>query len=227
MPKVTLAVIAILALGAGAYLLLSNRTEEATNTATSTPTEQIALATTTIEEEADLYTIDIEYPRFNQAAIDTVIETLVKTDVAAFKKDAVAIDYLPNAKYELTGRFDTSYVGTDVVSARLLLSHYTGGAHPNTIAYGLNFNPKTGTAYTLDDALRMTGFTLSQLSTESLRQLNEKAPDWIQFPEGAEPTADNYKTFVIGKRDVTFFFQQYQVAAYAAGILSVTVPRRD
>ncbi len=226
MRKPLLALVAIIALGAGAYLLLTNRPEQTAHTATSTPTQQLSLTTATIKEDADLYSIDIEYPHFNNPAIDATIDGLVRRGVAEFKADAVATDHPPTTKYELTGRFDTPYMDDDVASARLLLSHYTGGAHPNTIVYGLNYDSKTGAVYVLDDALRLTGLTLQQLSVESLRQLNEKAADEIQFPGGAEPRVENYGAFVIGEDDVTFFFQQYQVAAYAAGILKVTVPRK-
>lgn len=228
MPKVIIGVIAVLALGAGAYLLLTNRTTTSAQNATTTPSQSASpsLTTATIKEETDLYKIDIAYPHFGIAQVDAAIDASMRSDAAQFKSEAVAIDYLPTAKYEMMGEFDNVTTSKDIASARLVVSRYTGGAHPNATVVGLNFNPQTGSAYTLDDALRMIGMNLQQLSVEAKRQLNANVGDWIQFPEGADPTRENYATFVIGEGKVTFYFQQYQVAPYAAGILDISVPRK-
>ena len=226
MPKALAALVTIIALGVGAYLLFTNRPADTGTLATSTPTQTMGIATTTVSEEADLYKIDVAYPHFGVAEIDASIDTAIQADIAQFKGEAVAIDYLPTAKYEMIGQFDTTTISDQVVSARLVVSRYTGGAHPNATVVGLNFNPKTRIAYSMDDALALIGMDLQQLSGEAKRQLNLDAGDWIQFPEGADPTRENYATYVIGEREVIFYFQQYQVAPYAAGILDISVPRK-
>lgn len=227
MPKALAAVVTILALGVGAYFLFINRsTAPVAQNATTTPAVTPVLSSVSVQEEADLYKINVAYPHFGVAAADAAVDAIVQTDIAQFKNEAVAIDYLPTAKYEMIGLFDTTTIADDLVSARLIVSRDTGGAHPNATVVGFNFNPQTGTAYSQDDALAMIGMDLQQLSIEAMRQLNADAGDAIQFPEGAAPSRDNYAAFVIGENQVTFYFQQYQVAAYAAGILEISVPRK-
>ena len=45
------------------------------------------------------------------------------------------------------------------------------------------------------------------------------------FADGALPKPENYQTFVVGADSVTFIFQEYQVAPYAAGPQEVSLPR--
>ena len=46
------------------------------------------------------------------------------------------------------------------------------------------------------------------------------------FEEGADTNPENFSSFVISADKVTFIFQQYQVAAYAAGPQEVSFERK-
>ena len=118
------------------------------------------------------------------------------------------------------------YAGSDIISVKLLLSQDTGGAHPNTVAVGVNVDPKTGRALTLDDALALTGMSLGQVAAESLAQLKAKLGADMIFPEGADPKPENYGTFLVSASAVTFVFQSYQVAPYSSGMQEVSFPRK-
>ena len=76
----------------------------------------------------------------------------------------------------------------------------------------------------LDEALKMTGKSLRQISIEASKQLQDRFGT-VQFPEGAIAIEKNYETFVINTSTVNFIFQQYQVEAYAAGMPEVSFPR--
>lgn len=226
MPRAVLTVLALAALLGGAYLLYAYRTGESANNLSATSAPSLSVSTKTIDEETERYLLHVKYPHFGSAAIDRAIDARIMQDVDVFKSEARAIDFVPTGMYEMSSTFDTVTTSADVASARLVLSQYTGGAHPNATVIGLNFDPKSGSAYTLADALRMTGMSLQALATEAKRQLKAAYGEAIQFPEGADPTAENYSAFVIGEKEVTFYFQPYQVAAYAAGILDVSVSKK-
>ena len=50
-----------------------------------------------------------------------------------------------------------------------------------------------------------------------MQQLKVILGEDIIAPEGADPKPENYNVFLVGKDKVTFIFNNYQVAPYAAG----------
>ncbi len=171
------------------------------------------------------YKIEVHYPVFGIPAVDAKIKSTVDTAVNAFKQYPPNPPEMSSPQNEFVGSFDSAYVGPDVVSVALTFSEYTGGAHSNNAIFGVNIDPRTGKELTLDDALALTGKTLQQVSAESLAQLKAKFGADIIFPEGADPKPANYAVFLVGKDKVTFVFNVYQVAPYAAGPQYVEFPR--
>lgn len=186
----------------------------------------LAIVAEHIVEEGPNYAIKVTWPRTGLAAADRKVKQLIDPMIADVKRDS-QLDTSSRAKYEVQASFTTSLAGPDLLSIRLLLYTYTGGAHGSTQIYGLNVDVASGRELNLDDALAMLGLTLPELADRAAAQLRTKLGDEMIFPEGAKPTRDNYSTFVIGRDQVTFVFQQYQVAPYAAGIAEVSLPRKS
>jgi hypothetical protein len=214
---VALAALAIL--GAGLYLVLQRA-----------PVAQIVsspqLATSTIAEQTDTYTIDAQYPQFGIPLIDVQLKKLEMDAIAELKAQPPVPHDMSVATNTFTGRFDTPYIGPEYVSVELSLSEYTGGAHPNTLFAGVAFDKKTGTRLELADALALIGKTLDEVSSSSVAQLTKSIdnPSGI-FAEGALPQPENYAWFTVSDTAVTFIFQQYQVAPYSFGPQRVSFPR--
>jgi len=188
---------------------------------------RINITTQTIAEETDRYVIKLSYPQTGIAAADAQIKKIVDANVADIKdaaKDPRAVNSAAG-RYTLDGGFTTSLAGPDIVSISLGVSNYLGGAHGAHHIFGLNFD-KTGKALTLDDALAMTKLTLTQLADQLRQQLTAKLGRDFIFPEGVTPDRKNFETFLVSADQVTFVFQEYQVAPYVAGIQQVAVPRR-
>lgn len=184
---------------------------------------KVAVTTASINEEAENYSIQAEYPQFGIPALDAEIRGAVEAAAAELK--AQSLEPSPaSAKNEFTSTFDSVYIGPDIVSVRLLLSQYTGGAHGLSVAVGVNYDRTEKKLLTFDDALAHTGKTLKQVSERALAQLKERYGE-VQFPEGAAPAPENYTAFTMDAENVTFTFQQYQVQAYALGMPQITVPR--
>ncbi len=175
--------------------------------------------------DTETYTISAAYPQFGISAIDSDIKKTVDDAIEQFKKDAAG-PLMTSSRNQFLGQFDSAYVGPDIVSTRLSLMQYTGGAHPITPIAGLNYDRASGKKLTLDDALKLVDLSLEGLAAKAKAQLQIDLKDGFQFPEGAEPKPENYATFVVSADKVTFIFQQYQVAAYAAGIQEVSFERK-
>jgi hypothetical protein len=226
--KYLLGVILVLAvlLGAGIFLYryLPARTPEGT-AATSTSASAVEMRVATMFDSTDTYTVSARYPQFGIPAVDQAVKGAIDAALAEFKTMAPIPADSAAGKNEFDVSFDRVYVGPDVVSVELFISEYTGGAHPNTVAHAINVDPRTGAALSENDALAMIGKSLPDVATDSLAQLKAAHGDDISFPEGADPKPENYETFLISKSAVTFVFQNYQVAPYAAGLLDVSFPR--
>src|SRR3989338_7696752 len=182
--------------------------------ATST---EVTVQEKVITESTDAYKIDAHYPQFGIPAFDAEVQAAIDVALAEFRS------YPPNPRdsstpqNELVSSYNSVYIGPDVASVALSISEYTGGAHGNTVVIGVNVDRTTGKEISLDDALALIGKTLPQVAEASLIHLKATLGEDLTFPEGASATAENYGTFLVSEDRVTFVFNNYQVAPYAAG----------
>ncbi len=227
MNRVVILVVAVVAIIGGYFVFTQMRPSLSAENeqVTSTPTQQVSVTTAHVDSETATHKIDVQYPRFGVATIDTQVQKFVDDTVAEFKTTAANPPEMAASQNELVVRFEQVYIGPDVISFKLLVSQDTGGAHPNTIISGLNFDRTTGVQLLQNDAFRMIGKTVSEVSAEATTQLKAKLGDSI-FEEGANTNPENFSSFVISANTVTFIFQPYQVAAYAAGAPEVSFPRK-
>ncbi len=170
-----------------------------------------------IHASTDVYRIEVRYPQFGIAAVDEKIKAVIDKAIDAFKEYPANPPGSAVTQNELTGSFDSTYVGDDIVSVELSISEYTGGAHPNTVIIGVNVERSNGKELTLDDALALVGKSLEEVAEQSLKELKATLGDDVIAPEGASPTVENYSTFLVSKDRVTFIFNNYQVAPYSSG----------
>lgn len=184
-----------------------------------------SVQTANIHEETETYSINASYPVTGIASVDAAVKHDIQQAIDEFKTYPANPSDSAVPKNELNADVGPIYIGSDVVSVELLISEYTGGAHPNTVIVAINVDPRSGRGLTLDNALDLIGKSLDQVAQESLAQLTQKLGEDVVFEEGAQPTAENYGTFMVTKDSVTFAFQNYQVAPYAAGPQFVTFAR--
>lgn len=182
------------------------------------------IATVTIVENTEAYTIDAQYPQFDIPDIDAQIRSDVERALTEFRALPKNPSDSATQKNTFTGRFENAYRGEDIVSVKLILSQYTGGAHNLTLISGVSFDRKTGKRLLLNDALPYIGKSVETISEVATAQFKEKFGEGF-FSEGATSNPENFSSFVIEKDTVTFIFQQYQVAAYAFGPQAITFPR--
>jgi hypothetical protein len=88
-----------------------------------------------------------------------------------------------------------------------------------------NFNKTSGERYTLGNIFTNETEGLKALAAyvmNELKKRNISDSEWIS--DGAGPNKDNYQNFAFTEEGINVFFDPYQVAAYAAGPQTVTVP---
>lgn len=182
------------------------------------------VTTATDSQSGASYVVDAQYPQFGIPAIDTQIRAALDEQINEIKNAPALPQDSATTKNALIARFSDPYIGPDIVSVELIFSVDTGGAHPNTLISGVAFDRTSGKRLELNDALALIGKSVADVSASSSAQFAQAFGDGF-FSEGANTNPENFSSFSIDKDAVTFIFQPYQVAAYAAGPQRVVFPR--
>ncbi|MFA6322292.1 MAG: DUF3298 and DUF4163 domain-containing protein [Candidatus Buchananbacteria bacterium] len=184
-------------------------------------------------ETGKYFEIKALYPLFDDQAIDQAIETFIQNQVAEFKKNAeLNKNYPPVAESDAKFAFNVAYnyfLSDKILSIKLEVYQYTGGAHGNTLVKTFNFSLADKKDLGLKDIFASDHDYLKIISDDLIASLKQTLTkdgfnddDWLN--QGAGPKAENLSTFVFTPSGLTFIFQPYQDAPYAAGILESTLP---
>lgn len=108
-----------------------------------------------------------------------------------------------------------------ILSIREDFGDYTGGAHSNYGAQGLNYRTADGALLTLQDVLQDTD-PLPELVAQALL---ERYPQYLGdelAPLLAQYTAQDWR-WTMDYQGITFYFSPYEIAPFAAGLLTATL----
>ena len=117
----------------------------------------------------------------------------------------------------------------DIVSARMILYEYTGGAHGGNHYYSWNWSRKRKKFLSLSDVLSPSQFELVADQVRKALFESQKLGDGYdkyrkdQIQRGASKKED-FKIWNLHENGIRFVFPEYQVASYAAGRFEVFVP---
>ncbi len=184
----------------------------------------------TIADNASYYTISAVYPVVKDDVITGYFKKFVQDSITEFKNDtswaagdgasaapAEAADLSLTIKYkeQKSSKADNFVFSSDV---------YTGGAHDLQATQTFSFSA-TGQLIMLsslftngDEGLK----TIAPYVQQKLSSMQYADTDMIK--EGTAPTEENFQNFSIQDDSITFIFDPYSVAPYAAGTQTVTVP---
>lgn len=215
-------------------VLLTGCNEQVLQTITEkideTEIDETAQYTETINEETDMYVIDIEYPQWKN--LDTLNDLVAKEmyDEIGYFKDSLPefvdeewIDLEDEMKSGLYIDYEIYNNNWDYLSIGFTnYTYYEGAAHG--FSYTIPFNLDFGTFEQIqlaDIFINDTDY-ISALSEMAIPELKGKLleSEWQDDPwieEGAGPDSVNFSAYTLTDRSIIFHFDPYQVAAYAAG----------
>lgn len=191
--------------------------EAAFTQSTTTPTYQINvdIAATGVEK------IDVTNALTAEYAVAQTITTSAQDESAAV-----------NAPYSL--QMDTKKTVATVagLESQILTTYsYSGGAHGMTTFQTWTYSPETGRVYELgqiiDQNTESAAFVFEQVQATAAAHKSGLFDDATWLAEGSGTAWDNYQDFYVTETGVTFIFEQYQVASYAAGTLEVSIAWAD
>ncbi len=121
-------------------------------------------------------------------------------------------------------RYAIMRADSNVFSVKHFTSWNYGGAHGEYSNYGVNYDTKTGKVLEIWDVIR----DKEKLKELLCAKLNEKYGDELLFGP-VEDSMDEYLngtyefSWVLGYEGVTIFFNPYELASFAAGILTINI----
>ncbi|MDD5752511.1 MAG: DUF3298 domain-containing protein [Candidatus Pacebacteria bacterium] len=206
-----LIVILLLIIGSSFWFLLKEKPIEQANA----PEEKtIEVINNSVKEEGEERIISVSYPSLGIEEIDKEIKDFIDIQISQFKE----LEYVSfgGAPYSL----DVSYFSTaykDIISFKLNVSEYTGGAHGNHYVTCFTYNLEEKKKMSLGDFFNSDSYLekISDYSINDLMKDEYAVEEWIN--EGAGPKIENFERFVITENAFIFYFPPYQVAPYAAG----------
>ena len=184
-----------------------------------------------------------EYIRMNpEVAVDSFKNTYInnyRKDVNEFYqediKNGTPKDELPtwyNYEYGLTTHFSEGKEG--ILNFIAETFEYTGWAHPNSWNKWMNFEKNTGKLLALKDVFMagsekpMSDMLLEELITEMATRLEDSS---ITSLEGLQNAGILNSTnmyvpdnFLLEKEKVSFLYNKYDIAPYAVGVITLSLP---
>lgn len=216
--------------------------------ATTTPENVSSNASGSLEESKAYYYVKAAYPRSAdlRGEADAKAVALMKQfeldTIAQFKKDG-NFDSLSQNDVETIGlgerreTLDITYVrknGVHTVSFVYTITADTLGAHPNTYFRTFTFDTRNGANLELGELFTPGATYLQLLSTKSRQVLPAAiaAREGVKVSEvdtgymtrGTTAEATNFSNWYLDGTSLVIIFPPYQVAPYAAGALTISLP---
>jgi len=134
-------------------------------------------------------------------------------------------------EWEIERRVDNNFKDDNILSCTSSEYSYLGGAHSNTYLRFTNFKLKSGEIIDLSDIL-IAGF-LPELNSivEPIFRKEKNLTEDINLTEAGFWFDDNKfsvnNNFEIGKDGLTFFYNSYEITAYAYGPTELFIPYKS
>lgn len=187
-----------------------------------------------LDEETDNYSINVSYPHYGNKKIENILRNYIDDYIASFKKE-LNNEPSSNWKNSLDISHERFSFSENIVSYVFYIYTFTGGAHGGTNIVTKSFNTDTLNELNLENVFEEDENYLEKISELAIKNLKENliskdaTPDSIKFSEewieeGASPKKENFKRFSLTKKEIVFYFEQYQVAPYSDGIQTVKIP---
>jgi hypothetical protein len=151
---------------------------------------------------------------------------LTQEEIAKFKDNVVQIQPLPGSSGSF---YDQQYKllssPGNLVSLKFQIMIYIEGtAHPGTHSRTVTYDLEAGADVRLEQLFLPGSDYLEGIANYCIAQLSTRNIGFESFSSGAQPVPENYGSWNITPDGLLITFDEYQVAAYAAGPQEVVVP---
>jgi hypothetical protein len=195
----------------------------------------VALQTRTLQKKSDVpdYTIDARWPALDwgddprAAAFNQAAEAYADSSIRTFERNAAELPPPPEGIELYQSSLQIHYAPTITTGGLLSVLfqngfYMAGAAHPGSYSYAINYDLRAGRELALENLFQPGSAYLEEIARYCREYL--AARDVLEWEEGVQPIAENYRVWNITPDGLLITFDAYQVASYAAGPQSVIVP---
>jgi len=144
-------------------------------------------------------------------------------DLEEWKKEDDGTYYEFEFAWEYKTSYEVAYNKNNTLSVIMYDYQYTGGAHGHSGAETYNFNLNTGNRILIHDVLKNRNNYLKVQKHAYNTIINSSNP-FFYVQSLDEVKIDKNTQFVYADGGIKLVFQEYEVAAYAAGSPKVNIP---
>ena len=178
------------------------------------------------------YTIQAQTPFLQNsddqrvANFNNEMKLLTQEEIAKFKDNVAQTQPIP-------GLAGSSYVQDfkvlspigNLISLRFTIMIYIeGSAHPGSHSRTVTYDLEAGQDVRMEQLFQPGSDYLERIANYCITQLKTRNIGFEAFASGAQPLPENYGNWNITPDGLLITFDEYQVAAYAAGAQEVVVP---
>jgi len=210
--------------------------------------EGVSMSVRSISENDGFYNVQAGYPQFSDVlpSFNDKISSLITERIAMFKESArenwdariatalpgEIVPEIPEAPFDFIAEWKPVQLNEEYLSFVMDIYYYSGGAHGTSETHAFNYDIIEGKEITIEDFLgnsQQAFENLSQISAEQvayqLQSAGLEMDDFVtqMIEQGTEPSVENYSSFNFNHNSLTIYFQQYQVAPGADGLITITI----
>lgn len=171
------------------------------------------------------YPLELADSGLMEATIDAYLDDLR----TGFLQDFTGSRLVDSVSYpwSLIVDYETFAYSPEVLSLKFTVATYTGGAHGNvtfkTFIFDLAANRILDLADLFQPGIDPLATVAPLVNDLALAQIGTMSdPVWIA--SGTAPSPENYQSFALTADALVFFFPPYQLASYAAGPQTISLP---
>lgn len=167
----------------------------------------------------------VYYPKVSGLSNDTVAASINER----LKKMSVTAEVTPemNLDYSYDGDFDIAFYKKNLQEFELFSYNYPfGAAHGMPTQVFAHVDIKTGAFYELKDLFKKDSDYVKVLSDIVKKQIAEHGDEMGIFPDSYKGIAPD-QPFYVNATSLMLYFQPYEIAPYAAGFPTFTIPFKD
>ncbi|HMV28393.1 MAG TPA: DUF3298 domain-containing protein [Anaerolineales bacterium] len=180
------------------------------------------------------YTIKAQVPYLQGSddarvqSFNAYLKQIVQNEIDGFKTNTLAYASTPPMVNGSSLEIQYSVLGQrgDIWSIQFLVYFYAdGAAHPGHYSISVNYDLANSREVTLDELFLPGSDYLTTLADISKAELATRDIGFESFSTGADPLPENYTRWNLSNEGfLVITFDEYQVAPYAAGPQTVTIP---
>jgi hypothetical protein len=194
----------------------------------------VKIKTKEIKSNSEIINVDLKVPvlsgmknkelqkRLNSKFLSEELDFKNQIEKSAEEFQKYAKEHnIPERPFEAYVSYKVTYNKNNLLSISFYYYKFTGGAHGGTKVISYNIDLKGGKTLALSDLFQSGTEYTEKINAEVGRQM--KSSGNLYFQNAFKSISDN-QPFYVEDENIVVYFQEYEIAPYAAGIPEFKIP---